>query len=322
MNDGKIVFYTGLDNKGLEKELASLKKKIQSLEDQLESDKNAMSPLVEQASKIEERLNAAKARLYEMQTAAEGVFSKEQIADQKESVASIQFQWNKVQGQVESYDKKIQKATIELEKNKERAGEVAEQLAKVSPAAKKMAAAMAKVEKSSQRFALRMKEVLRSALIFTLISQGMAQLREWVGKVIKSNDEATAAVARLKGALLTLAQPIVEIIIPAFTMFVNILSFLVSKIAGLVAMLFGKTAEQSSEAAEGLQEEVDALDDTGAAAKKAGKSLASFDEINKLSSNSSPGGSSSESIAPDFSGSDNGWLKKVLGDADQHLLEL
>lgn len=315
MNDGKIVFSTELDNKGMEKDLANLKKKIQRQEDQLSDYRNRRAPLAEQASKMEAALDAAKAKLYEMQAASAGVFSKEQLLDQKENVSVLQNQWNKVQDQVESYDRKIQQTTAELARNKEQAGEIAEQLAKTGPAARKMANAMAKAEKNARRFSLRMKEVLRSALLFTLISQTMAKLREWVGKVIRTNDEATAAIARLKGALLTLAQPIIDVIIPAFTTFVNIFSFLVSKIAGLVSMLFGKTAEQSAEAAASLQEEVDALDATGTAAKKAGRSLASFDEINKLSDNSGSG-SSSEEISPDFSvGKNTGWIKEVLGDA-------
>ena len=309
--DGKIVFSTALDNKGLEKELDGLKKKIRSLEDQLETNKKARLPLVEQSSKLGASLDAAKAKLYEMQTASSGVFSAEQIAAQRESVASIQARWNKVQKQVEAYDKKIQKATAELEKNKERAGEVADQLARTGPAAQKMADAMEKAQKSAGRFKLRMREVLRSALLFTLISQGLAQFREWMGKVIKTNDEATAAVARLKGALLTLAQPLVNVLIPAFVTFVTILTDFINVASRLVSLLFGTTIEESAKAAESLNQEAEALDGVGGSAKKAGKALASFDEINKLSAGTGSTGGGNSTISPDFSALKNGILSSM-----------
>lgn len=306
MSDGKIVFSTELDNKGLEKDLSNLNKKIQKQENQMVTIHKLKSPLVEQSKQLSAQLDIAKIKLHEMQIAAEGAFSQEQIAEQKENVGMLQSQWSSVQGQVERYDRNIQKITLELEHNKERAGEIAEQLAKTGPASQKMAAAMVKANKSAQRFSLRLREVIRSALIFTLITQSLAKFREWMGKVIKSNDEATAAVARLKGALLTLAQPLVDVIIPAFVTLVNVLTALVGKAAQLMAALFGTTAESAAESAEALHEQTEALEGTGGAAKKAGKSLASFDEINKLSSNqdSAGGGSSTEAIAPDFSWTD------------------
>ncbi len=320
MDDGKIVFSTALDNKGLEKDLANLKKKIRSQEDEISSYQQMKNPLVEQSAQLSAQLDAAKAKLYQMQQAAAGVFSKEQIAEQKENVAMIQNQWNGVQRKVESYEAKIQSTTIKMEQNKQKAGEIAEQLAKTGPAARKMAEAMAASEKSAQRFKLRLKEVLRSALVFTLLTQGAAKFREWIGKVIRTNDEATAAVARLKGALLTLAQPIVEVIIPALTVFLNLLTAIIGEIAKVVSALFGMTIDQSAEAAEGLQEEVDGLEDTGAAAKKAGKSLASFDEINKLSDNSTSASKKDDSqkIAPDFSWMDG--ISERLQDIAKYVL--
>ena len=59
--------------------------------------------------------------------------------------------------------------------------------------------------------------------------------------------------------------------------------------------------------AESLYEESDALDETGKSAKKAGKSLASFDEINKLS-----GDTEGKNNAPDFSTGINDQLSAVM----------
>ena len=167
-----------------------------------------------------------------------------------------------------------------------------------------MARAVDRAQKNAHRFSLRLREVLRSALVFTVISQGAAALRGWLGKIIKTNDETVEAIGRLKGALLTLAQPIIEVIIPALTVFVNVLTRIISAVANLISMLFGTTADQAAEAAENLYNEANAVEGVGDAAKKAGKSLASFDEINKLSgSGTSSGGAgagTSEGIKPIF----------------------
>ena len=305
MSDGKIVFSTELDNKGLEKELSDLKKKIRGLEDQIGTNQKLKSPLLEQSKQLAVELDQAKAKLYEMQNASAGVFTKEQLAGQKENVGVLQGKWDSIQRQVDGYDRKIQEATIKLTENKTKAGEVEQQLAQICPSGQEMADAMEKAQKSANRFKLRLKEVIRSALVFTLITQSLASFREWMGKVIKSNDEATAAMARLKGALLTLAQPLVDAIIPAFTALVNVLTAVVGKAAQLAAALFGTTAENAAASAEALNEQTEALEGTGSAAKKAGKSLASFDEINKLSnSQETGGGRSADAIAPDFSWAD------------------
>src|SRR5699024_5503163 len=121
-------------------------------------------------------------------------------------VKQLEKEWSDVQRRVESYDDQIQKANISLGLAKEQAGAVQQQLAAAGPSSEAMANAMNRMEKSANRFSSRLREVVRSALVFTLISQALASLREWFGRVIKTNDEATEAIGRLKGALLTLAQ--------------------------------------------------------------------------------------------------------------------
>ena len=78
-----------------------------------------------------------------------------------------------------------------------------------------------------------------------------------------------------------MAQPLVDVILPAFTKFVNILTSVVMLTAKMLSAMFGKTLEESKESAENLNQETEAIEGTGDAAKKASKSLASFDEINK-----------------------------------------
>ena len=219
--------------------------------------------------------------------------------------------------QIDKIDAKLLPAYEKLEGAKQEAGGLAKQLSESSRHSGALDAATKKAQKSMQKLSLRMREVLRSALIFTLISQSLAAFRNWMGKVITANDEASAAVARLKGALLTMVQPLLSVVIPAFVMLVNLLTQLVSIVAQVLAALFGTTLKGAAESAEALNAETEALEGVGGAAKKAGKSLASFDEINKLSSGSSGGGGASSGIAPDFSG-----IEEIAGDRLKNILAL
>lgn len=94
------------------------------------------------------------------------------------------------------------------------------------------------------------------------------KIRDWIGNVIKVSPEATAAIAKLKGALLTLVQPLVNIIIPAFTKFVNIIAAIISKIASVFAVLTGSTVESSRAAAKALNQQTSALNGTAQRQKK------------------------------------------------------
>ena len=237
------------------------------------------------------------------------------IGAQSETVTSLQYQWDQVNNKIDRYNREIEKANGDIDVSKSRAGELAAQLASAGRSTEKMSAGVKKAEKSAKTFASRMKSVVRSALVFTVVTQALSKFRNWIGDVIKVSPEATAAIARLKGALLTLVQPLVNIIIPAFTKFVNILAAIINKIASVFAVLTGKTVESSKAAAEALNKQTSALNGTGAAAKEAKKQLLGFDEINQLTEDTSGGGGGSGTIAPDFSGFDDteDELNTILG---------
>lgn len=302
--DGSIVISTEIDDKQAQKELDRLNRKIQTLNDQIYVKQQQKMPLVEQAKKLGAELDSAKAKLYEMQT-GDRFYTSSHIKEQESVVVQLQKEWNAVNTRIERMDSGIQKTNIQLDLTKGRAGEIQKNLAAASPASEAMSKAMERMQKSANKFSMRLREVIRSALIFTVISQGLASLRNWMGEVIKTNDEASAAFARLKGALLTLAQPLVNVIVPAFTALANILTRVISLIAQALSSLFGMTIDQSAEAAESLHNETEALEGVGSAAKSAGKSMANFDEINQLTSSGAggaPGGGAvSSAIQPDFS---------------------
>jgi septal ring factor EnvC (AmiA/AmiB activator) len=303
--DGTIIVQTDLDNAKLSKDLEKVKNQINKLEKSLENMGGQKSQLTEQFEKLSVTLDEAKAKLYEMQNAAKGTYGKEQISEQRERVRGLQTEYNRVATQVETLKTNMGKTSDELSDAKDHAGGLERQLAESTNAGARMRDAMAEADKRLGKIANRLKLLARRVLVFSVLLSALRKVRDWMGEVVKSNGEASAALARLKGALLTLAQPLFNVIIPAFTAFVNVLTKVVSVLAAVVSSVFGTTAKQSAEAAKNLYDEQKALKATGSAAKKAAGQLASFDEINKLTSNDSGGGSSS-GISPDFSALEKG----------------
>ena len=299
--DGSVLIDVKLDVDDAERELNRLKNNILKTEQAL--------------AEKQLKKNALTKSLDESQRALEALQAKTKIIDGKfvyapgddKRILGLKAEIEKTEAEIKKCDAAMEELNYSIEGTKERYGAVTQEAERLRKEQGKANAAMEKARKragkSASRFVARLKEIVVGALFFNLISAGMRQLVEWIGKVIRINSEATAAVAKLKGALLTFAQPLVEVIVPAFTALVNVLTRAVTIIANLVSSLFGKTVQQSKAAAESLYNEAEALEGVGSAAKEAAGSLASFDEINTIQTkNAGGGGVGSTDISPDFSG--------------------
>lgn len=299
--DGSIIVKADVDDRNAEKKLSQLNKTIENTEKKLSDLQAKRLPLVEQAKELGVALDEAKAKLSYMESGTE-FFPDSAIKQQTAAIKQMQKEWDAVNNKLDDVNGKISAEASELAAAKQEAGNLT---ARMTSFGYKAGEAVDAASFSLDRFKTRILKLAKRILVFSLITMALRGVREWMGKVVKTNGEATAAMGRLKGALLTLAQPLVNVVIPAFTALLNVLTAIVGEVSRIVSGLFGTTAEQSAEAAKGLQEEVDALEATGAAAKKSGKSLASFDEINRLSApGSAGGGGQAETVAPDFSWAD------------------
>lgn len=304
MADGSIWIKIKADDEAAQKEIEKLTKKIEKTEKTVSKLGEKKAPLVQQAQELEQKMREARAEAarYNEEWKNGVVGADKGWGDAVEKARQLSAEHAKVVAQIDKIDDKLIPAVEALDNAKNKAGELEQQIASVSPEIRAMANAAEEADKRMKEFSKRVKGLFKRVLVFSLITTALRTMRDWVVKVIKTNDEATGAMAKLKGALLTLAQPLVNVIVPAFTALVNILTAVVGRVAALVSALFGTTASASAESAEALYEETEALEGAGSAAKKAGKSLAAFDEINQLSgSQDAGGGSSSEAIAPDFS---------------------
>lgn len=254
----------------------------------------------------------------------ENVSSDSDIAAQKEKVKELQSEWDQAKKSVDGYTAQLTEAENELHRQQDAAGGIVQELDKAKKESGKMKEETEKARKRMDALGKRLKEILASAFIFNVLSAGLRQFTGWLGKSIKTNEEARQSIAQLKGALLTLAQPLVEIIIPAFTLFVNILTRIITAVAQFVSSLFGKTIKQSKDGAKALYKEANAIGAVGEAADEAAGSLAGFDEINTINTENAKGAggggaTNRDEIAPDFSwmdSLDSGFLDRLKEIAD------
>lgn len=345
MADGKIVVKAEVDAKNAQKELDSLTKKIDKMEEELNKSTGEQSGIKAQLDAAKEAAKQTEAAIKSLKDEASRIkdvtsgnvsaspddyiaaYSRQaEVAAQLKEQETALRQQDKI---VESLDgkyaritDKVNEQTAALDAAKTRAGELTEKITSAHGATERMALASEKASKSMDTFGKRVSGLFKRILVFSLISKALQSLRTWLGKTIMRNEEARAAVARLKASLLTLAQPILEVVIPVFVKLVNILAQVVTAIAKFFGMLSGKSWSSQKTAAAGLNEEQKALEGVGAAAEDAGKSMAGFDEINQLTSNNAGAGggggsgtSASDAISPDFSSLDmaEDKLNDILG---------
>ena len=289
MADGAIVIETRVDNKQAEKDLNAVTKKIAALSGKLKDLEDAKLPLVEQTAQLGANLDAAKAALERMKSGKE-FFTSESIEHQSQIVANMQKEFDAADTKLQKISDDIARTSKKLDNAKDRAGELSTALSGVVDNANAVSPAAESISTRLKKLANRIKNLAKRVFIFTVITAALRKIKQYMWSAIQTNDEAMAALAQLKGALRTLAQPIVNIVIPVFTTLANILTYLVNGAARLLSALFGSTYEASQKAAEGLYEQQNAVEGVGDAAKKASKYLAPFDELNTMSGNDSGGG--------------------------------
>lgn len=333
MADGKIVVQAEVDAKKAQRELDRLTARIDKLETDLKKSSGEQSGIKAQLDAAKESAKQAETALKSLRAESERlrqVTSGEASASpdayisaysrQSEVAAQIKEQEARLKEQdkiVESLDgkyakitDKVMEQTSALDAAKTRAGELTREITNASGASERMELAAKNVSDSMNTFSKRVSGLFKRVLVFSLITRALQSLRTWLGKTIMQNEEARAAVARLKAAFLTLAQPILQVVIPVFVKLVDILTQVVTAIAKFFGMLSGKSWGAQVAAAKGLNAEKEAIEGVGSAAEDASKSMASFDEINQITSNQASGGGggaggeASTDIAPDFSNLD------------------
>ena len=299
--DGEVVISTALDNSQLEKQLQDTKKKIVSLEEKLNKAEQERSPILAQLTEMEEKLRQAaeEAKRFGEQWSSGELGADRLQMEAQARLAALERENDALLEKAAKYDDIIAQTTQELEQQETAAGQLIKELAQAATQSSRLGAAVDAAGAYMNRFTKWVKNLARQVFVFTIISSILRSLRDWLGRVVQTNHEASQAVAKLRGALLTLGQPLVEVVIPAFTLLVQLLTRLVSAAAQLFSWLFGKSIADTKKAASSLYQETEALDALGSSAEEAKKSLAGFDELNVLPGKDGAAANTDIS-APDF----------------------
>lgn len=306
MSDGSVVVEVNVDDKQAQKELNSITQKIERISEKLKEQNTGKTEIVNQSAQLGAQLDVAKAKLEYMKSGQE-FFTSDSILGQEKNVSALQKEFDAAADKLDKANEKIRETERRLNAAKEKAADLQKQVAgaqksaqALAPTTKALSPAAEKAEKSFNKLVGRIKGLAKRVFIFTIITAALRKIKQYMWSAIQTNDDAMNAVARLKGELRTLAQPIVNIAIPVFTALAKIITYTLTGASRLLSLLFGSTYSASKKAAKSLNDQQNAIEGVGSAAKKASKYLAPFDELNTISGNDAGGGSESGGNAVNF----------------------
>ena len=336
--DGSVIFSCDLDSTKAQKKLSKLRDEISELNSKLEKETGNKMNLEKQLDAASQAAKATEERVKMLRKEVERLNDREWIqkqgftqneyqtqvldrraaaeAELKQQEELLHTQTKEVKTLSAAYEEttaNIDSMTARLDKAKVTAGELIANTEQERREREAENSALAKAGQYAARFRDQVKSLARSMLVFSVITAALMALRKQIKAAIETSAEASDAFARLKGALLTLAAPLMDVLIPALTWLMNLLAAIVSEIVTIISILSVKSKKSMEASGKNLYKEAAAIDATGKAAKEATDALAAFDEINKLSTTTSvgDGGGGASAIAPDFDFDEGPMMEKL-----------
>ena len=336
--DGSVIFSCDLDSTKAQKKLSKLRDEISELNSKLEKETGNKMNLEKQLDAASQAAKATEERVKMLRKEVERLNDREWIqkqgftqneyqtqvldrraaaeAELKQQEALLHTQTKEVKTLSAAYEEttaNIDSMTVKLDKAKVAAGEMIANTEQERREREAENSALAKAGQYAARFRDQVKSLARSMLVFSVITAALMALRKQIKAAIATSTEASDAFTRLKGALLTLAAPLMDVLIPALTWLMNLLAAIVSEIVTIISILSGNSKKSMEASGKNLYKEAAAIDATGKAAKEATDALAAFDEINKLSTTTSVGGGGggASAIAPDFDSDEGPMMEKL-----------
>lgn len=329
MADGAVIIKVDADDKQAEKKLDKLNAKILKLEEQLRKTGAERAPIAEQLREAKneavaafnevERLEAALAKSQE-RTAVKysGTITPAQFMEELDNQQQISAELERQKGilaqneavaqkllaQDEKLVQKLEQQTAELNASKEAAGAIQRQLIEASSnslaglkgGAESITAGFNKSLKTMLKYGLGIRSLyvlfnkLRSALV-----EGFKNLVQYDGQTNKSISQIRSALGGLKNNLATAFAPILNVVAPILTRFINLLSTAASYVAMFFAVLGGQSSYKRAVAvqedyAASLGGTAEAAGAAGSAVKDMERQMSGLDEMNTWQSKDSSGG--------------------------------
>ena len=148
--------------------------------------------------------------------------------------------------------------------------------------AQSAATAVARISKAVGQLGRRLAGIVSGALVFNLISSALRSVVNVMGTTIAKTNGVSTALGKLKGAAATAAAGLASALSPAIIGLLNLLTSLINGFLRLLSLLTGKSISSMKQTAKGINAVGSAAGSTSKQADKAKRSLAGFDEIERL----------------------------------------
>ncbi len=157
---------------------------------------------------------------------------------------------------------------------------------------------LASASTGCRSFTARLRGIVSGALIFNGISAGLRQVVSYLGSAALTSGQLKTALGNLQGAAATAAAPLVQVLAPALAALANAAAAVFACLAKIIALFTGKSVSAARTAAKSMAGVGSAASGTSKKVQDAAKSLAGFDEIERLDKKDS---SDSGGITPNYS---------------------
>ena len=330
MADSSVIIEVEADDKAAEKELNRLSRKIKTMETQLQKTGSARAPIVEQLRTAQkeavaaynevERLQkelAESQRLTSVDASPESVDplrfaqeleKQERITAEIKQQQTIMAEKEKTAARLEAQEAKLlakeEQLTAELHAQEEAAGAIQRQM--IAASTKSMDDLKAGAESVTKGFNKSLKSLVKCGLgIRTLyalfgvlrraLTDGVKNLVQYDAKTNASVSALVSSLGTLKNSLATAFAPILNVVAPILTRFINLLATAASYVSMFFAVLSGGSSYKRAIAvqedyADSLNNTAGAAGGAGAAAKEAEKNFSGLDEISTWQSTADSGG--------------------------------
>ena len=301
----------------LGKELSDAQSKAESTAAELESVNEQLDSFVKRRAEIEKQRNPSltpeaanlKAQVFvgkHFATDAAKASELQGALDKlQQSIPSLTEKYNQQESVLADLQKQHSALTFQLANEEQAAMAASDNATAAVQESKNTAAAVERTSKAMGLLSRRLARIVSGALVFNLISSALRSVVNVMGTTIAKTNGVSTALGKLKGAAATAAAGLASALSPAIIGLLNLLTSLINGFLRLLSLLTGKSISGMKQTAKGINAVGSAAGSTSKQADKAKRSLAGFDEIERLDAKTGSSGGANynfDNVASPLSG--------------------
>ena len=251
MADGTIIIDSQLDTRKLRTQLKQQQKELEKVTGELNKSRTSLAEMEAQYAELTRsaREIAAETKMSDEETDA---FITKNVKGAAELEAKMQQTASSIESATQRQEElktKIEQTTASIKENEEAESDAAEEFERAN--------------RSLDKFTKKLIGLAKRVFVFTVIARALGSLKNYLDKVLKSNEAFRQSLANLKGSLLIAFQPILDVTIPIIESFINVLSRAAAMLAKLAQWIEGLFGKNSAAAAEALYDQAEATEAAG-----------------------------------------------------------